>query len=99
MATLAQIRKINKEAKTMPSIIPNVNNGKVFVLRLNDCYRRNGSIYEYYTGKKPTTSIGKAKYFTQEKAKNVRKYAHTGHLYDVHCVPEKQLFLMILQGK
>ena len=76
-----------------------INNGKVFVLRLNDGYRRNGSTYEYYTGKKPTENIANAKYFTQEKAKNVRKHAHTGHLYDVHGVPSKQLFLMILQGK
>jgi len=100
MATLAQIRKINRDAKwKLEKVTPEqLNGGKVFVLRLSDCHRRGGP-REYYTGKKPTTSIAYAKYFTREKAKNVQKFAHTGHLYDVYGVPGKQLFLMILQGK
>lgn len=100
MATLAQIRKINRDAKwKVERVTPEqINGGKVFVLRASNDYHRGGP-REYYTGKKPATNIAYAKYFTRKKAEDVRKFAHTGFRYDVYGVPTKQLFLMILQGK
>ena len=100
MATLTQIRKINKDAKTKVERVTTeqLNGGKVFVLRTADRYHRGGP-REYYTGARPATNIAYAKYFTREKAENVQKWAHTGFHYQVYGVPGKQLFLMILQGK
>jgi len=100
LATLAQIRKINRDAKWKLERVTTeqINGGKVFVLREKECYNKVGR-REFYTGKKPTTNIAYAKYFTREKAENVQKFAHTGFHYDVYGVPTKQLFLMILQGK
>ena len=73
-----------------------LNSKKIWVLRRRGHKQPD---IEYYTGKYPTTSIVKARFFREDQIKAVMKFAHTGFTYDPVIASGKELFLAILKGK
>jgi len=77
-----------------------IDKGKTYVLQENpEWLRRTPSQRAYYTGKRPSYKIADAKFFTFDQAKGAKKFAKTGHLYNVVRVPTKVLFVMLLSGE
>ena len=74
-----------------------VDDGRIYVLRERREHRLGRP--RYYTGMKPSYNISDAKKFTLKNANGVKKWAHTGWLYDVMRVTDKMVFVMLLSDK